>query len=282
MEVLGNVEAMEKAIETGADTAVLTVPALEEIHRTLLRLTEDRDLAGVIRGEHDWIGADDYNPVGADYVPPPPEQVHGFLGDLCAFIERDDLPATAQAAIVHAQFKNIHPFAVGNGRTGRALIYTVLRRRGETGNLIPPISPVLASRPKAYVRGLGAYSVGNVDAWCESFAQATTSAAREALWIADAIEARQAEWLERLGNPRSDSAARQILRELPAQPVIDAGLAGALTRKSHTAVHKALSQLEDAGILQPLNEKRWGRAWEAGELVQLVGDFERRVSGARV
>ena len=79
--------------------------------------------------------------------------------------------------------------------------------------------------------------------------------------------------LEQLGNPRSDSAARQILGALPGHPVIDAGLAESLTGKSHTAVHKALNQLERAGILQPLSENRWGRAWEAGEVLELVAGF---------
>lgn len=280
IEVLGNVEAVQKAVEIGGKRSTFTITDVEEIHRTLLRFTEDRDVAGVIRERQDWIGADDYNPLGADYVPPPPEKLRDFLDDLCAFIERDDLAPTAQAAIAHAQFKNIHPFAAGNGRTGRALIYTVLHRRGEIESLIPLISPVLASQPKAYVGGLGAYSVGQVEVWCENFANATTRAAREAQWVADAAEARVAEWLERLGNPRSDSAARQILRELPGHPVIDAGLAETLTGKSHTAVHNALNQMEDADILKPLTETRWGRAWEAGELVQLAADFEKRVSSA--
>ena len=278
VEVLGNVEAMEKAIEVGAGRSALTVADIEDIHRMLLRFTEDRDIAGAIRSGQNWVGGNDHNPVGADYVPPPPGKVRALLEDLCAFIDRDDLAPTAQAAIAHAQFENIHPFADGNGRTGRALIYTVFRRRGETEDFIPPISLVLASQPKAYIGGFGAYSLGKVDVWCERFANATTRAAREAQWIAGAIEAREADWLGRLGNPRSDSAVRQLVRELPAHPVIDAGVAEALTRKSHTAVHNALNQLEGAGILQPLNEKKWGRAWEAGELLQLVADFEKRVS----
>jgi Fic family protein len=45
--------------------------------------------------------------------------VPGLLDDLCAFCEDDALPAVAQAALAHAQFETIHPFADGNGRTGR-------------------------------------------------------------------------------------------------------------------------------------------------------------------
>jgi Fic family protein len=70
-----------------------------------------------------------------------------LLEDLCRFIERDDLPPVARAAIAHAQFENIHPFADGNGRTGRALIYTILGRRGEIRVYIPPSASYSAANP---------------------------------------------------------------------------------------------------------------------------------------
>ncbi len=279
VEVLGNVGAVEQAIAIGAAGGGFTVADVEAIHRTLLRHTADSAIPGVVRAKQNWIGGNDYTPIGADYVPPPPENVPALLDDLCRFVERDDLAPVAQAAIAHAQFENIHPFADGNGRVGRALIYTVLRRRGETEAFIPPLSLVLAQIPKAYVGGLGAYSQGNVDLWCARFAAATTRAAEEAQWLADAIDAQEADWLERLGHPRSDAAIRQILRELPAHPVIDAGVAEGLTGKSHTAVNNALNRLEAAEILQPLNEKRWARSWEARELLDLASAFEGRVGG---
>ncbi len=65
---------------------------------------------------------------------------------------------------------------------------------------------------------------------------------------------------------------------LPAQPVIDVPAAQRLTGKSHVAVGNAIAQLEQAGILQKLNERKWGRVWECSELLTLVETFEKGVS----
>jgi hypothetical protein len=114
-----------------------------------------------------------------------------------------------------------------------------------------------------------------VGVWCARLADATSRAAREAERLADAIEDRQAAWLQRLGNPRKDAAARQLVSALPAQPVIDVAVARQLTGKSHVAVGNALQQLERAGVLNRLNERKWGRVWECDQLLDLVGDFEK-------
>jgi Fic family protein len=279
-EVLGNVEAMQLAIVIGGRSAAFGVDDIQELHRTLLHYVDDQEIAGVIRKKQNWIGGNDYNPVGASFVPPPPEHVEALLEDLCRFISRDDLAAVTQAAVAHAQFENIHPFADGNGRTGRALIYAVLRRRGEIATVVPPVSRVLASEPRTYVGGLGAYSEGDVDTWCERMAAATSRAAEAAQRTALLIDEREQQWLERLGRPRQDSAVRQLLRELPAHPVLDVASGQQLTGKSHVAIGNALRQLESADILQRLNERKWGRVWECGELFDLVADFERDVSMA--
>ena len=277
-EVLGNVEAMERAIEIGERADPFTVADILDVHRTLLRFTDDREIAGVIRTKQNWIGGNDYHPIGATYVPPPPELVPALLEDLAQFIARTNIAAVAQAAIVHAQFENIHPFADGNGRTGRALIYAVLRRRQEITDYIPPISLVLGSQPKSYVAGLGAYSLGDVSRWSEIFADATSRATREAERLAEAIEGLQADWIERLGRPRKDSAASELISVLPAQPVIDVPAAQQLTGKSHVAIGNAIAQLQAAGILKSLNERKWGRVWECHELLSLVDRFEKSVS----
>lgn len=275
--VLGNVEAMRRAIELGAEARPIGVADLREIHRLLLRFTEDRQIAGVVRTSQNWIGGNEFNPLDAAFVPPPPEEVPGLLDDLSRFAERDDLPPIVQAAIAHAQFETIHPFGDGNGRIGRALIYVILRRRGEITTYIPPISLMLAGTPRAYIGGLNAYRAGDVSAWCDSFAAATAQAAAEAERLADSIEALEEKWLDRADTPREGSAARRLIGALPEQPVLDVASAERLSGRSHVAAAKALERLEKAGIVRPLNERKWGRLWECVELLELVESFEESV-----
>src|SRR6476646_814235 len=139
------------------------------------------------------------------------------------------------------------------------------------------ISLVLSAAREAYVVVIGAYSGGDVDFWCEYFAEATGRAAAEAERMAAEIDERQDAWLERLGNPRSDAVVHQLIAELPAQPVIDVAAGRRLTGRSGEAVRNALMQLEEVSIVCPLNERRWGRAWECGELLELIKDFEESV-----
>jgi Fic family protein len=274
-DVLGNIEALEQAVALGASAKPITASDIQDIHRTLLRFTDDKDIAGVIRDKQNWLGGSDYHPLDASFVPPPPEHVAPLLDDLCAFIERTDVAAIAQAAIAHAQFETIHPFADGNGRVGRALIYSILKRRGEAERYIPPVSLVLGAEPRTYIQGLTDYRDGRVSEWCAVFAHATQRAAEVAHQLSGDIEALQSRWLTQLGNPRRDAAVRQLIAVLPSHPVIDIAAGVQITNKTPQAVGAAINRLETADILRQLNPKKWGRVWECDELLQLVTDLEK-------
>src|SRR3712207_7992785 len=82
------------------------------------------------------------------------------MADLVRFARRTDLPLLAQAALAHAQFETIHPFADGNGRTGRALVHAVLRAGRLTRRVTVPVSagqlphpPPPSHPPPAHRRG---------------------------------------------------------------------------------------------------------------------------------
>ena len=148
--VLGNVVAMEHAVALGAGAKPLRLKDVLEIHRLLMLATTTPEIAGKLRERQNWIGGNAFNPGRADFVPPAPERVKGLMDDLVAFMNRTDLPPVVQAAIAHAQFETIHPFADGNGRVGRALIHVVLRRRG----LAPALRPAREPRPGRRREGL--------------------------------------------------------------------------------------------------------------------------------
>ena len=151
-EVLGNIEAMTWAVENLGTARTITPPGLLKVHQRLFKGTRLASQGGRVRETQNWIGGSDYNPCSASFVPPPPKHVRLLLDDFCTFCNTDDLPPVVQAAIAHAQLETIHPFADGNGRTGRALIHVILRKRGLATKVLPPISLVLATWAKDYVQ----------------------------------------------------------------------------------------------------------------------------------
>lgn len=284
-DVLANIAAMREAIELGANAEQLSVDAIRRIHRELL--PEDRDnegdpIGGRLRTSQNWIGRSDVSPVGASFVPPPPSYVEKLLVDLVGFIDRADLPAIAQAAVAHAQFETIHPFMDGNGRTGRALVYSILRRRDELTVYVPPISLVLGGAPRSYVGALTEYRNGDYNTIIELYAQATATACVEAERLGAQVDELRAQWEQRMPPMRSHATARALLDVLPALPVSDANEAAARTGRSLVSARRGLEQLAELGILRPLNARKWGRGWEAPELFDLVTQFERRVTSVRL
>jgi len=176
--------------------------------------------AGLLREVQNWIGGDSLSPRDAEFVPPPPKEVAPLLEDLCRFLDRRKLLPAFRAAVAHAQFATIHPFAAGNGRVGRALIHVVLRQRGLVVQVLPPLLLTLGRRGKAYVRGLTAFRVGDLEDWLVLFATSLAESVDDARRLAVAIGARQARWREHAGHPRSDSAAAAIIDLLPQHPMV--------------------------------------------------------------
>ena len=282
-EILANIDAMQVSIERAADLERARLSDFLDIHRVLLERAPNFQIAGRFRTSQNWIGGNDYNPCGAGFVPPPPGEVERLLDDLCVFIDDVALPPLVQAAIAHAQFETIHPFDDGNGRTGRALVQVVLRRRGLAPAFVPPISVVLARDKDRYLKGLTLFREDRLADWIELFAAATAEAATLAAHYAIRVGDLQDEWRERLrqhSKPRADAAAWSLIAVLPAHPIITVPVAVAAVGRTKPAVANAIEQMEDAGILTRLSESARNRAWEADGLLDLIVGLEAGVSSA--
>lgn len=273
--VFGNVRAMERAITIASSPHPVSVASLIDIHLVLLEGTSEERFAGKLRQEQNWVGGRASGPAGADFVPPPWQDVRGLLDDLVAFCNRDDLPPILQAAIAHAQFETIHPFSDGNGRAGRCLIHVVLRRRGATPRYSPPVSVVLATNGAAYIQGLTSYRAGDVAQWCGQFADAMAAAARAAERLGRQLADLVDELMGQAGALRSDSVARKILAGLPAHPIVSAATAAQLYDVSDRSSRHALTLLEQRGVLVPTHVgRRRDREWTNDQLFELLDAYE--------
>jgi Fic family protein len=276
--VLGNVAAMEEAVELGSNARPLRLPDVLALHRVLMLATATPQIAGQPRERQNWIGGNAYNPGRADFVPPPPERVRDFMEDLVVFMNRTDVPPVVQAAIAHAQFETIHPFADGNGRVGRALIHVVLRRRGLAPRYVPPVSLVLAADAKAYVGGLMAFREDRAAEWALLFARAIERAAAKASELALRLAELHERWRERAGRPRRHSSAEALIVELSAHPIVRVATAQKFLGRSKQAVNEAIAVLAEKGVLHAITLAKRNRAWEARDLFDLINDVERELA----
>jgi Fic family protein len=275
-EVLANIDAMVLAVDQAATVERVEIAHVVDIHRRLMHESHPR-IAGAIRTDQNWIGGNDYNPCGADFVPPPPEEVARLMSDLAGAINDDTRSPLLQAALVHAQFETIHPFADGNGRAGRALIHVALRRRRMTPRFVPPISVVFSANRERYIAGLTRFRSDDVNGWIEQFAEATIRAANLARAYVRAVSELQADWRDRVrarSALRADATAWMIIDLMPAHPMISAPVISAVTGRARSSVYEAIEQLVGAGVLIPLSGNRRNRWWEADGLLDLIARLE--------
>jgi Fic family protein len=110
-------------IEKRADRQTISRRDILELHRIVAGGVMDQGEPGRFRTMRVRVGP---------YVPPPPEEVPRLVSEFLSWWNRDSsaLSPILSSAIVHYRFEAIHPFADGNGRTGRALALWELYRRG--------------------------------------------------------------------------------------------------------------------------------------------------------
>ncbi|NIL74876.1 Fic family protein [Rhodococcus sp. B10] len=269
------------AMVDAAGRREITVDDLLEAHRLLMApdFYTAHD-SGRIRTVQNWIGGSDYTPIGALYVPPPPELVPGLLDDLIQFANRSDLPIVAQAAIAHAQFESIHPFTDGNGRIGRALISAILRRRQLTRRITVPLASVMLADTNKYFAQLNSYRTGAVDTFVDYLARAAKHASNASEDSARALAELPERWTLR-ARPRANSADEALISQLLDAPILNADSAQAITGTSDASTYRALGRLTDSGVLEVISASKRHQIWAATDVLAELDALSRAI-GRRV
>lgn len=214
-----------------------------------------------------------------DYVAPPAEDVPELMDDLLEYINATNHHPVIAAAVAHVQFESIHPFRDGNGRAGRALVQTILRKGGVTRYTTPPVSAVLAFNRDEYIDALTAArfegaagsldQVESLDPWVSLFSSTAEASCGYAEGLIARIDAVTRRWDKQLKSRRG-SADRKIAEHLPEMPVFTVlGMAAQLSIALTTA-YRATDRLVAEGIVAPVRGKHRGRdLFEAPDILDM-------------
>lgn len=295
--VANNISVLLGASQDLLEVEAVSVGDIVALHKALL---PDERYQG-LRGVQNWIGGSNWHPLDADFVPPVAAEVPELMEDLAGYLNGSIHAPLVQAALVHAQFESIHPFVEGNGRVGRALIHTVLGRRGLAPRAVLPVSLVLSTLRERYVSALTRFrfdgspgsevGVAGVEYWLDVFMDAANLAAEQAASIASEIAELETEWAARFARsrgaaglretPRADSAAARIMQILTEVPAMTTGTAKRMLGISFPPARAALEELAEAGILHRETVDRGSTGYIARDVLDLVTMAERRLASTR-
>lgn len=264
--IASNVEATKTASKFDA----ISGENIIEMHRVML-VEDQPNIVGKYRDDQVWIGGGS-TPHTALFVPPAAHRVETAMADLCEFAQRDNIPPLVLAALVHAQFETIHPFPDGNGRTGRALLQTVLRLNGVVSQSCVPVSTGLLVRRQQYFDALTAFREGDAAPIISVVAQSCVSAVEHASALVAVLDEIREQWREVLSDVRADSRLHSIVDVLITQPVVSADSLRTLLGQADSAnVHRYLNDLESRSILVAANDhKSRSRIWRSPQVLEAL------------
>jgi len=263
-EVLNYEDAIEAGIEAVDRGERISMALLNSLHATLL---DD------IRSETDTIGEFRTDPVHLGrYVPPASDTVDRAMDALFGYVRAGGTKFyhdLVDIALVHYQLETIHPYGDGNGRLGRLLVTLQLYESGylERPNLY--LSEYFNRNKQAYVDRMQAVRQrGEWSDWVEFFLRGIRHQAEESvertLELRDLYAKYDAEFGDR---KRADARLALVLFD---RPYVTARDAASMLDVSNQTAYRAISRLEDAGVLEEVTGKDYGREYRAAEVFEIL------------
>ena len=235
-------------VEKHAGKSVIRHEDIFELHRILAGGVMDQGEAGHYRSIAVRVGR---------HVPPAAGDVSGLMFELLEWWNRKsgELSPVLSSAILHYRFEHVHPFADGNGRTGRALALWELYRRGfDTHHIFSVDEYYWEDRP-GYYAALDAVRVAGEDlsGWLEYCAEGLRQTL-ERVWMR--VRALNVKSSGRLVlRPKQE----QLLKLLRDHGTMEPAEIWAALEISKQGAMDLLRPLLDAGLVAKIGSKKSGR-----------------------
>ena len=268
-EVNNCIVAMEYGIQRLSELP-LSLRLIREIHEKLMKgVRGDQATPGEFRRSQNWIGPAGSTLSNAPYVPPTPEEMKSCLANWEDFLQnRNQFPYLIQCALLHEQFEAIHPFLDGNGRVGRLLITLFLIDRERLSLPLLYLSTYFEAHRQEYYTYLQKVKTeGDWNNWILFFLNGVTETAHQAARQATQITALRERYMKDL---REKPKAVALIDPLFKNPYITIARATKLLNITHPTARQAIKVLEDAGVLQEVTGREWGRIYKANEISNVI------------
>ena len=275
VEVSSYVAALDHGLKRMRGGFPLSNRLIREIHGVLL--SEGRGMEkspGEFRTSQNWIGGS--RPGNAAFVPPPPTEVAGCMGELERFLhaKEDGTPVLLRTGLAHVQFETIHPFLDGNGRVGRLLITLLLCHAGVLREPLLYLSLYFKQHRSAYYDLLDEVRrTGDWEAWLAFFLKGVRETAEGAVAtstrLTDLFKTNTAR-IEELGR-RAGSALRvhQALTSHPVRSLSQVCDHSGLTPPTASSAMKSLVEL---GIAREITGRRRGRLFAYAGYLSILNE----------
>lgn len=223
------------------------------------------------KSEQDYLT--DHTDKNVLFVPISPEKLEEGLHSLFAYIQNGKEQAVLKVALAFVEYEALHPFADGNGRTGRMLVSLMLWSQGVVSTPHFYISRYIEKYRNTYFQAKQEVSArGNWTGWCEFFLNALESQAIQNMQlnkkICDLYSRMQGEFSETLTSKWSKHALDYIF----THPVFRNNRFTNHAKMPRSSAARFTRKLIDRKILRPLEEPSGRRAglYSFEPLVQLI------------
>ncbi len=235
-------------VEEHAGTETVRHDDVFALHRILAAGVMDQGEAGRYRTMQVQVGG---------YLPPAPSDVSGLMFELLDWWNRaaDDLSPVLSSAVLHYRFEAIHPFADGNGRTGRALAIWELYWRGfDTHHIFSVDEFYWEDRPRYYAALQAVREHGDdLTSWLEYCAEGL-SRTLENVWLR--MQALHVDASQKLVLRPRQERLLQLLRDQGSMAPADIWAALGVSKQGAMDL---LHPLLDAGLVEKIGSKKTGR-----------------------
>jgi Fic family protein len=272
-EVSNYAAALDHGLHLLTQGLPLSLRLLREIHGVLLAKGRgSNQTPGEFRRSQNWIGGT--RPGNAAFVPPPAAEVLECMGKLELFLhdQPEPTPVLLKAALAHVQFETIHPFLDGNGRLGRLLITLLLWEQKVLREPMLYLSLYFKSHRQYYYELLNNVRLtGDWEAWLDFFAEAVMVAATQAVETAQQLldlSNNDRKKISALG--RAAASTLQVHRALMEHPIATSGWLVEKTGITPATVNKALSHLEQLGIVKELTAQKRNRLFSYAGYIEIM------------